>query len=141
MVESAKFYLLDVGVANYLHPESKTVVEGTDLFGRGFEHFLLNEVRAYLSYRGLNTPLSYWRTSSGLEVDLIVGDLEVAIQFKPSREVRGPDLKGLRALLGERTVHDSLVVSREERARRTEDGIEILPWRNLCRQLWEQRFL
>ncbi len=136
LVETAKFWLFDVGVANYLHPEVRTVSEGTDIFGRAFEHFLLNEVRAYLSYRQRDLPLSFWRTSSGFEVDLIVGDRDLALEFKASQEVRGSDLKGLRALLEEMKVRRSIIVSREERARKTEDGIEILPWREFCRLLW-----
>ena len=56
LVETAKFYLFDIGVASSLHPEAAGITEGSDLFGRAFEHFLLNEVRAYLAYRGLDHP-------------------------------------------------------------------------------------
>lgn len=137
LVETAKFYLFDIGVAKHLHPESPTVSEGSDLFGRAFEHFLLNEIRAFFSYRRREKPLSFWRTSSGFEVDLVVGDLDLALEFKASRQVRDSDLKGMRALLEEQKVRRSVVVSREDRPRRTEDGIEILPWREFCGMLWE----
>src|SRR5262249_39687514 len=82
LVETAKFYLFDIGVANHLNPETGAISEGSDLFGRAFEHFLLNEVRARLAYHGPDRPLAFWRTSSGFEVDLIVGDLDLAIEFK-----------------------------------------------------------
>jgi len=136
LVESARFYLFDVGVVNHLHPEAQVVVEGSDLFGRRFEHFLLNEVRAYLAYRGRALPLGFWRTSSGLEVDLLVGELELALELKSSREVRSSDLKGLRALREEILPGRSLVVSREDRRRVTSDGIEVVPWRDFCAALW-----
>jgi predicted AAA+ superfamily ATPase len=139
LVETARFYLFDVGVANHLHPEARAVTEGSDLFGRRFEHFFLNEVRAYLSYRRRDLPLSFWRTSSGLEVDLLAGEL--ALEFKSSREVRAMDLKGLRALLEEQPARQGIVVSREERPRRMEDGIEILPWQEFCQRLWGGRLL
>ena len=66
LVETAKFYLFDVGVANHLNPESSAIAEGSDLFGRAFEHVLLNEVRAFLAYREQAWPLAFWRTARHL---------------------------------------------------------------------------
>ncbi|MBU1701262.1 MAG: AAA family ATPase [Candidatus Eisenbacteria bacterium] len=136
LVETAKFYFFDVGVANQIHPEVKSIDEGTDAFGRAFEHYLLNEVRAYLEYRRCDQPLAYWRTSSGFEVDLIIGAMELAVEFKSTREVRSADLKGMRALREEFAPRRSLVVSRVEHPRKTEDGIEIVPWLRFCKELW-----
>jgi len=140
LVETAKFYLFDIGVANQLHPEAKLVAPGSDRFGRAFEHFVLNEVRAYLAYRRLDHPIRYWRTSSGFEVDLIVGDLELALECKAAREVRSADLRGLRALNEEHSARRSVVVSRVETPRIAEGGIEVLPWRDFCEDLWNGRF-
>lgn len=137
LVDTAKFYLFDAGVANYLHPESTRVTEGSDLFGRGFEHFLLNEVRAYLAYRRLEVPLAFWRTHSGFEVDLVAGDMELALEFKASKRTGAHDLRGLRALREENRVRRSILVSNQETVRATEDGIELLPWREFCRRLWD----
>jgi predicted AAA+ superfamily ATPase len=136
LVETSKYFLFDIGVANYLHPEAKGVTEGSDLYGRAFEHFLLNEVRAYLEYRKREKGISYWRTSSGFEVDLIVGEMELALEFKAGKRVRAEDLKGFRALSDEHRPGRRLVVAREERALKTEDGIEIVPWREFCAKLW-----
>lgn len=135
--ETAKFYLFDVGLANYLHPEAKVVAEGSDLYGRSFEHFLISEVRAFLSYRRKDVPLAFWRTSTGHEVDLILGDMDVALEFKSATRVRDADLSGLRTLMDDRAVRRSIVVSRDERPRRTEDGIEIRPWADFCQELWQ----
>ncbi len=137
LVETAKFYLFDIGVANHLHPEAHIIAEGSDRFGRAFEHFVINEVRAYLSYKRLDYPVSFWRTSSGFEVDLIIGDMDAAIECKSTKEIRPGDLKGLRALAEEETVKRRVVVSRVDKARSTEDGIDILPWRSFCRELWD----
>jgi predicted AAA+ superfamily ATPase len=141
LVETAKFYLFDVGVANHLHPEAKVVAAGSDRFGRAFEHFILNEVRAYLEYRKLDRPISFWRTSSGFEVDLIVGGMDLAIECKGTREVRTVDLKGMRVLKEEAAPRRSVVVSLAERSRTTSDGIEILPWRRFCQDLWADRLI
>lgn len=141
LVETAKFYFFDVGVANQLHPEAQIITEGSDRFGQSFEHFVLNEVRAYLSYNRLDHPISYWRTSSGFEVDLIVGNMDVAIECKSTREIRTADLKGLRALAEEHAPRRKLIVSRSEKPRTTDDNIEILPWRNFCRDLWDGKLI
>jgi len=139
LVETAKFYLFDIGIANQLHPESRLVVQGSDRFGRAFEHFVLNEVRAYISYKRLDYPISYWRTSSGFEVDLIIGNMDLAIECKSTREIRTADLKGLRALNEENALRRKLVLSRVETRRMTDDGVEILPWRSFCQELWSGR--
>jgi len=137
LVETAKFYLFDIGVANHLHPEAQIISDGSDLFGRAFEHLFLNDIRAFLSYRQRHPPLSFWRTSSGFEVDLIVGAMDLALEFKSTRRVRDRDLKGMRALVDEHSVGRRIVVSREDTPRKTEDGIEILPWRAFCDILWD----
>ena len=137
LTDTAKFYLFDIGIANALNRETAQIAAGSDQYGRAFEHFVLNEVRARISYGDLGVPLSFWRTHSGYEVDLIVGDLEVAIECKSSRRVRQSELKALRALAEEHALGRAIVVSREEQVRRTEDGIDILPWREFCERLWQ----
>jgi len=136
LVETAKFYLFDIGVANQLHPESTNLGEGTDRYGRAFEHFILNELRARIAYGDLDLDLSYWRTHSGFEVDFIVGDMDLAVECKAAREVRAADLRGLRALMEDDAPGRSILVSRDPRLRKTEDGIEMIPWREFCRALW-----
>lgn len=136
LVETAKFYLFDIGVAHYLNPEARTIAEGSDLYGRAFEHFILSELRGYIDYRSPGVPIRFWRTSSGIEVDFVIGDMDVAVECKSNRTVRQADLAGLRALREEHVVRRALVVSREEIPRTTTDGIEILPWRRFCAELW-----
>lgn len=136
LVETARFFLFDVGVARALRPEMPPAVEGSDLFGRAYEHFLINEVRACLAYTRRERMLSYWRTHSGFEVDLIVGDMDVALEFKSGRQVRDDDLRGLRALAEDQQPRRALVVARVDERRQTTDGIEIVPWRQFCDEMW-----
>ena len=85
LIETAKFYLFDVGVVRALSG-MRLIQGGTEEFGRAFEHFLIEEIRAYLAYQEKFLPLAYWRTSTGLEVDLVIGDLGLAIEVKASRQ-------------------------------------------------------
>lgn len=141
LVETAKFYLFDIGVANYLNPNATKVVQGSDLFGRAFEHFLINEIKAYISYNGLECPLSFWRTTSGYEVDLILGNMELALEFKSSIAIRSRALKGLRVLHDEFSPKKSILVCNEPGRTVTEDGIEIIFWKDFCTQLWNAEII
>jgi predicted AAA+ superfamily ATPase len=65
LIETEKYYLFDAGVARALRGNLPRE-PGSEEFGRAFEHVLIEETRAYLSYAQLDVPLSYWRTSTGL---------------------------------------------------------------------------
>ena len=80
--------------------------------------------------------MTYWRTSTGYEVDLIIGDMECAIELKGARRIGTQHLKSLRALKEEHNPRLSILVAPSESRRRTEDGIDIMPWSEFCGQLW-----
>lgn len=139
LIETAKFYLFDPGVVRALS-NMRRIQPSTEEFGRAFEHFLIEEVRAYLAYTEKFLPLSYWRTSTGLEVDLIVGDLDLAVEFKAVRTVDEHHTKGLLALQGEQQVRRALVVSLDPVVRKLSSGITIYPWQTFCQDLWAGTF-
>jgi uncharacterized protein len=139
LIETAKFYLFDPGIVRALSG-MRQIEPGTEEFGRAFEHFLIEEIRAYLHYRERFLPLSYWRTSTGFEVDLIVGDLELAIEFKAVSAADERHTKGLRALREEHRVKDALIVSLDPIRRRLADGITVYPWQEFCQALWADEF-
>lgn len=56
-ISRSKFYFFDTGVANYFSQKLPLPEGATDL-GVSFEQFIINEVRAYLSYRNLNLNIS-----------------------------------------------------------------------------------
>ena len=130
-----KLYFFDVGVVNSLC-HRKDIAFESELFGQVFEHFLMLEVRAALSYNAIDMAMSFWRTGSGFEVDLILGD-STAIEFKSTQQVSDKHLKGMRALKEEKITKNHIVVSRDAHIRKTEDGIEILPWKIFLERLWE----
>ncbi|MBU9888683.1 MAG: ATP-binding protein [Candidatus Omnitrophica bacterium] len=138
MILAEKFYFFDVGVAGYLarrHP-----VPGSSDFGKAFEHFILMELRAYQAYRQPEMPIRYWRTSSGQEVDFLLGEREVAIEIK-SGKVHEGDLRGLQALLADGPVKRAIVVSMEKEPRRVAGHIEILPWQEFLELLWSGKIV
>ena len=97
-------------------------------------------MRAYLSYTEQYLPLAYWRTSTGLEVDLIVGNLDLAIECKAVPQADERHTKGLRALLDDQRVRRAIVVSLDQRPRQLHKEIIIYPWQVFCQKLWAGEF-
>ena len=129
-----KFYLFDVGVAGALAKRRIAEPRG-EQFGHALEHFILMELAAHASYRDLHYDVHYWRTRSGLEVDFILGQGEVAVEVKGSAHVRDRELRPLRAFMEEHRPRAALVVSTEP-AERVVAGIRIMPWDRFLRALW-----
>jgi len=132
--KAQKFYLFDVGVAGAISRRNITAEQG-EQFGRALEHFILMELRAHRSYRELDYDICFWRTTSGLEVDFILGGGQVAIEVKGSGSISARDLRPLRAFIEEHSPAKAFVVC-NEREERLVDSIRILPWRSFLSKLW-----
>lgn len=133
MILAEKFYLFDVGVANHLARRQPRA--GGSEFGKSFEHYVLMELKAYQAYKNPDMPIAFWRTSSGQEVDFILGDKELALEIKGSRRVHEGDLRALTSLREDGPVKKRVVVCLEDEPR-TAQKIEILPWRRFLERLW-----
>lgn len=133
MIETEKFYLFDVGVANYLSRRSPKI--GSSEFGKSLEHYILMELRAYQAYRMSDLPIAFWQTSHGQEVDFILGDREIAIEVKGSARAHEGDLRHFSVLREDGPIKKSILVCLEKEARIV-DGVHILPWRTFVERLW-----
>jgi predicted AAA+ superfamily ATPase len=136
-VSSAKFYFFDVGVGNTL-AKRKDVLPKTDSFGKVLEHFVFTELHAYLNYTHDERELSFFRTTSGQEVDFLIGD-ELAVEVKASENVAERDLRSLKALGEEATLRHKILVCSERAPRRIGD-IEILPIQSFLTRLWADEY-
>jgi predicted AAA+ superfamily ATPase len=134
ITKTPKFYLFDVGVAGSL-VKRRMLEERGKAFGRAFGHFMFMEIVAHASYKGLDYPIAYWRTKSGLEVDFILGDGEVAVEVKGQRRIENRDLRPLAAFMEEYRPKKALTVC-NEREERVVNKIRVLPWRRFLEQLW-----
>ncbi|MGK5082723.1 DUF4143 domain-containing protein [Bdellovibrionota bacterium FG-1] len=136
MILSPKFYFSDVGVVNFLAKRNR-LEPGTELYGKAFENWVFHELTAYHSYRETFADLSFWRATSGVEVDFIVNNMEIAIEVKSSSRLTSDHLKGLRELKTDHpSVRRRVVICLESKPRITEDGIEILPAKHFAERLW-----
>ncbi|MBT8464721.1 MAG: ATP-binding protein [Myxococcales bacterium] len=136
VIGSPKFYFVDVGVVNRLARRGE-LLSGSEIYGKAFENWVFHELSAFVSYREFDGALSYWRVASGIEVDFVLGNMQLAIEAKSSARITRDHLKGLRSLVEDHPhVGRRIVVCREPRARKTDDGIEILPAATFVRRLW-----
>jgi len=134
-ITSSKYYFFDIGVASQL--QGRTIKAETPEFGAGFEAYVMHELAAWADYRAAE-DIRYWRSTSGFEVDFVLGD-HTAIEIKATRNVTNDHLKGLRALAEEQHLRRYLCVAMVERPR-TVDGITILPWRQFFDALWADEY-
>lgn len=133
-VSTSKFFFFDIGVAHALQ-DVWEISPRTSIYGEALEHLIANELRAYLSYTIKDSPLTFWRSLSQLEVDFVVGD-ELAIEVKGTGRVQDSDLRGLRAFSEEIALRRKIVVSCEQQARILDDGIEVMPIPTFLESLW-----
>jgi predicted AAA+ superfamily ATPase len=132
---SSKYYFFDVGVVSVL--QGRKFRPGTPEFGEAFETYLMHELISYSDYvSGEN--LSYWRSTSGFEVDFIIGD-HTAVEVKAKENLSVSDLKPLRALSEEKKLKRYLCVSLEPRRRRFED-VMVSPYKDFLEALWNGEY-
>jgi len=125
-----KLYLFDPGVARALkgHLASKPSREE---LGALFEGWVVGLLRAYQHHRELFEDMAYWSPADArtTEVDVVLrrGRECLAIEAKVGRATSSSDLAGLRAIADLKGLTRRVLVCGIERARRTEDGIDLLP--------------
>ena len=124
-METPKFYFFDVGVANAIKHQWVTELKGVEA-GRSLEHYVLLELTAYSQLTDKNFTITYWRTKTGMEVDFILGEGEIAIEVKISHQVQSQDLNGLRAFMEEHHPQSAYLVCLESKPRKI-GQIDVLP--------------
>jgi len=136
-----KFYFSDVGMVNFL-AQRGAVQPKSSVYGKAFENWVHHELRAWLEYHQRAEQLTYWRLSTGVEVDFIIGHMAAAIEVKAASKIHKDHLKGLRELVQDYPdVGRRIVVSRESISRKTDDGIEILSVDDFIAQLWSDKIV
>ncbi len=138
-ISRSKYYLFDIGVTNYLANRSQ-IKEKSKEFGEVFEHFIILEIRAYLSYFRKKIKMTYWRSTSKFEVDLLLDD-KVAIEIKGTDNINERHLKGLKALREENIFQKYIIVSNGLNRMAVGNDIEVLPWELFLDQLYKGKII
>jgi predicted AAA+ superfamily ATPase len=138
-ISAPKFYYFDVGIVNYLLKRN-AMAQGTEAFGHAFEHLIMQEIIACIGYNYSDEKMTYWRTSGGYEVDCIIGNGRIAIEFKSCDEVKSRHTKGLKAFQEDYPQARLIVVSMDKYKRIMGD-IEIFPAKEFLSELWKGRII
>jgi predicted AAA+ superfamily ATPase len=139
-LESSKFYFFDMGITRALR-RMLLIQENSVEFGHFFEHFILMEIRAFLSYFNCYKNIYFWRTACGKEVDLIIGEAEWAIEIKTFKQKSAKDFKGLLAFGEEFPNAKLLAVTFDDTKRIIDNRIEVFPWQAFLQQLWNNNLI
>jgi uncharacterized protein len=136
-----KFFFFDAGVARVLSgrlPYKPTPEE----FGFLFETYLLHELSAYLGYRDLDYPLSYFRTHDAVEVDLLLETQRghLALEFKSTSEWKNSYMSGFNRIRSELKDVHCIGIYAGTHVRKV-DGIEVLPYELFLQRLWADDIL
>jgi uncharacterized protein len=132
VLSSSRYYFFDLGVRNVLArlPLQKETINSQK--GILFEHAVVLEIIRRI--RSLNNSFNvyYWRTSSGLEVDLIIdaGSKLIPIEIKSSSSVSLSELRGLRTFLEDYKDKADVgyVITYGGNKEKLADNIISLPW-------------
>ena len=126
-----RYYFFDTGVTNaltgQLHAELNPVVRG-----RRFEQFVILQIAALNEYLRLGFDLSFWRSSDGVEVDLLLSrgpTIHAAIEIKSGRAPEATRLNGIRAIQSEYPSCRGFVIGAEIGTADIAPGIKLIDWR------------
>lgn len=133
-ISSSKFYFFDTGVLHTILRSPDILDRNSDMFGKTFEQFIAQEIRAYLSYRRMDISFHFWRSLEKVEVDFIVAD-QIAIEVKSSRKVKKDHLDGLKKIAAEGSFRLRILVTNDP-IERNVDGIQCLHWKSFLARLW-----
>ena len=139
VILSPKFYYFDIGIANYLLKRGN-IEQGSESFGKAFEHFIFNDLQSHSHYTRLHYPIHYWRTASQVEVDFILGDHEIAIEVKSTALANPRHSKGLKSFAEEYKVKKLLLVTNDPYPRLMEN-VHVFPWRSFLDKLWSGQII
>lgn len=126
-----KFYFFDCGIPNSLL--GRRLSSKTPEFGKSFEQLMVLESIAARDYEGKFEKISYWRSSSGYEVDLLIDD-HTAVEFKTGSTSLS-DARGLLALEEEMKLKNKWIVSLDPKPRKLEKGVQVIPWREFTERI------
>ncbi len=134
LIQSPRPFFFDTGVLNGL---LNNFTASRDRIGMLFEHLVFNQLVHGASARDRGLRVSSYRTEHGAEVDFIVeeGQRTLAIEVKASATVGRSDLRGLRSFAEYYGKRHRPVVVYLGNVRRVVDGIDVLPWRSLLKEM------
>ena len=127
-----RFLLFDLGVRHSLAELRPTGELLKMRSGHIFEQWVMTELFYRCLYRGKGYGVSSWRTTTGVEVDLIVETPEetIPIEIKWTQAPQPRDAKGIEKFIAlhPRVSHRGFVICRAPEPQRLSGRVTALPW-------------
>lgn len=144
IVSHPKFYFFDPGIVRSLKGVPKFEhLKGSEI-GHSFEHYLFLEFISYKEIKRFDFDIKFWRSKSGLEVDFVLQNGNIAIEAKISPFIEKSDIKGLIEFTKEYRPKKSIVVScvQHKRLMKIDDiEIEVYPIEEFLKELWDNKII
>jgi predicted AAA+ superfamily ATPase len=132
LVEKPKFYFFDPGVVRQLSRRlSVSLIPKTAAYGEAFEHFIILEFQRLASYFQPDYRFSFIRTSSDVEVDLVIerpGKALLCIEIKSSDTVHEKDISSFINLTKDIPDCEAVVLS-QDRFMKKFGHVICYPWK------------
>lgn len=129
--QAPKFYFFDVGVTRSLaRMLSVSPREKTNYYGDLFEHFIIIEIKKFIEYYQNEYRISYLRTKTDLELDLIVDrpqQKKLLIEIKSNHDVQEQQLNNFNSLIAEFPDCEAICLSRDTNKKKF-GKIIVWPW-------------
>lgn len=138
-IVSNKFYFFDTGVMHTILRSPEVLDRNSDTFGKTFEQFIAQEIRAYLAYKRKDYEFCFWRSLDQTEVDFVINN-ETAVEVKASKKMKIEHLKGLKIIADEGLFRSRLLVTFDPIEKEIE-GIKCLPWDRFLKNLWNDEII
>ncbi len=135
ILKTPKFYFFDTGVRNALAriPLNPQILKLQG--GRLFEQWVMTELYQRCVYLGREYRLFFWKTVSGVEVDIIIAtpDEVIPLEVKWAASVSKSDYKPIEIFLDtySKISHRGFIVCRTPHKLRLTNRITALPWQEL----------
>lgn len=139
--QKPKFFLFDVGVKNAIQGVlAQRARAGSSEFGRDFEAWVILEIHRLNQYLEKDFQLSFLRTKDGAEIDLVIERGRGAPLLVEINSTETPTVEDERHLLSlgkDLAGSQKIVLCRARQPRRSEGGVELLPWRKAFERIFD----
>jgi predicted AAA+ superfamily ATPase len=133
-----KFYFFDLGVQRALEGTLESPpVPGTSTYGQYFESFLINEIFRFNSYSGKDYRLSFYQTTTGQEIDLVLskGMNDILVEIKSNTQIDAIEVAKMNRITAGFKKSTKYYVSQDP-IRSQVEGIHCLHWRDFIHELF-----
>lgn len=138
-IATSKFYFFDTGVLHTILRSPHELDRNSDIFGKTFEQFIAQELRAFISYKKKDVPLNFWRSQDKVEVDFVI-DSKIAIEVKSSKKTKKEHFHGLKEISKEGSFKKRILITQDP-INKTVDGVICYNWKDFLEDLWADKIL